>query len=113
VSTEPAPDPIAAARAALDRVIVALRGDGLAENPGLLLRIGRLETRLAAAEALYAPDKSLRLHEHAAEAELLAVDILRDLTRDFGEPQPALGLVEQDARHRNIAHQYLTAGDLP
>lgn len=113
MSTEPAPHPVVTARVALNRAVEALRGNGLANNPGLLLRVGRLETRLAAAEALYAPDKALRPHDRAAEAELLATDILRDLARDFGQPLPALALAEQDARHRSIAHQYLTAGDLP
>jgi hypothetical protein len=92
---------------ALDRVIAAVRHAPEHGNPGILLRIGRLDTLLAAARQAAAQGK-------AEASVLLANGVLRGIAQDFpDEAVPGLGPVEEDQRRRTLAMRLLQAGVAP
>ena len=94
---------IDAARAALDALIADVRASATADASAILIRIGQIDTRVAAAEAV------ARAGDTAA-AELLAAAALRLIARDFpGRALPPLDLLAQDAAYRRIAARELAA----
>lgn len=70
-------DDLATGERLLAEIAASLVGDLLADDPGTLAEVGRLRTRLDAAEALAERD------EAAAEAAILARSLLLDLFGSF------------------------------
>lgn len=92
---------------ALDRVIAVIRRTPEHEDPGILLRIGRLDTRLATARVAAAQGR-------ADVSVLLANGVLRGIAQDFpGRAVPGLGPMEEDRRKRALATRLLQAGAAP
>lgn len=99
-------DPVAEADRLLHDLAAKLRADGRNADPGSLLKIGRLQTRLEAVRAL----------GPGLEAEALAVALLHAISAVFPasarrEPQPA----EEDnhLRFEAIGRAYLVDGIEP
>jgi len=96
-------EPIAAARATVDGLILDLRGSGDAGEPALLIRAGQLATRVDAAEALAA-------RGDGAAAALAASAALRLIARDFPARQlPALDLLAEESAYRRIGLEEISA----
>jgi hypothetical protein len=104
VSTEP---PIEAVAEVLASLVADIRSAGDQDDPGILLRIGQLDTRLSAARALAADGYPL-------EARLLAAKVVRTIARDFpNRDLPRLDLLEEDRAYRRIAQDHLASETMP
>ena len=89
------------AMAALDGLIGDIRSSPDREEPGTLMRVGQLDTRLAAARLAASAGK-------AEAAALLANQVLRSIARDFpGEAASGLRAADEDRLRRTIATRLL------
>lgn len=96
-------DPVVAARAVVDALILDVRVSDATKEPALLIRVGQIATRVAAAEAL------ARRGDHASAA-LIAAAAVRLVGRDFpGVALPKLDLLAEDRAYRLIAAEELEA----
>lgn len=103
MSTEP--DTVERAAAALTAIIAETRRAGHQDDPAILMRIGALDTRLAAARAV-ARSGDL------ATAGLLASELSRAIASDFpGAAVQPLDLVEEQRAYRALAVRLLSEGD--
>jgi hypothetical protein len=96
------PDTVALAGDALIAVIADTRRAGHQDEPTILLRIGALDTRLAAARAVAQSGD-------ATAAALLASQVIRTLASDFpGLAVPPRDLLEEQRAYRAIGTRLLS-----
>ena len=96
-------DLVADAGCALAGVIEQVKRAGHREEPAVLMRIGALDARIAAARALAA-------YGDTASAALLAAQAVRSLARDFPAADlPSLDLVAEQHAYRRIGADLLSA----
>jgi hypothetical protein len=80
-----------------------IRGSGDAHEPALLIRVGQIATRVAAAEAL-------GRRGDGDAAALSASATLRLIARDFpGRELPSLDLIAEDRAYRGIGLSEVSA----